>query len=176
MHLQFQLNDNIIDAQQPIVNECSRAVASKTCWILLTRTGLAEVVNTESCHAIHLLLSIGALPAYQGLTLAGILATSAHGSGDLTTSTLADTVLEVTWVDGRGNIHVSKPSDPEFKAFNGGLGLFGVITELLLQLTPPTLTELITVAKDDKDMMNEINRLLKVGGIGLLCILLFIKF
>jgi FAD/FMN-containing dehydrogenase len=108
------------------------------------------------------LLQIGSLPAYQGLTLAGILATSAHGSGDLTVHSLADTVLEVTWVDGRGSVHVSRPSDPEFKALNGGLGMFGVITELLLQLTPPTNTELITVVKSDKDMMNEINRLLKV--------------
>ncbi|WIA09638.1 hypothetical protein OEZ85_009026 [Tetradesmus obliquus] len=108
-------------------------------------------------------VQIGSLPAYQGLTLAGILATSAHGSGDLTTNTLADTVLKVTWVDGRGIVHVSTPSDPEFRAFNGGLGMFGVITELLMQLTPPTNTELITVVKNDKDMMAEINRLLKIS-------------
>jgi FAD/FMN-containing dehydrogenase len=73
-------------------------------------------------------------------------------------------LLEVTWVDGRGKIHTSKPTDPAFKAFNGGLGMFGVITELLVQLTPPTNTELITIVKSDKDMMNEINRLLKVRG------------
>jgi hypothetical protein len=80
----------------------------------------------------------------------------------MTTHSLADTLLEVTWVDGRGKIHVSKPTDPEFNAFNGGLGMFGIITELLVQLTPPTNTELITVVKNDNDMMNEINRLLKV--------------
>ncbi|WIA38074.1 hypothetical protein OEZ86_001443 [Tetradesmus obliquus] len=108
-------------------------------------------------------MQIGSLPAYAGLTLAGILATSAHGSGDRTTNNLADTVLAVTWVDGRGRIRTSTRKDPEFKAFNGGVGVFGVVTELLLQMTPPSNTQLITVMKDDKDMMGEINRLLKIS-------------
>lgn len=108
-------------------------------------------------------VQIGSLPAYAGLTLGGVLATSAHGSGDKTINSLADTVLEVTWVDGTGKVHVSKPSDPEFKAFNGGIGLFGVMTELLIQLTPPTLTELITVKLSDKNLMQDIERLLKVS-------------
>jgi FAD/FMN-containing dehydrogenase len=82
----------------------------------------------------------------------------------MTTSSLADTVLEVTWVDGTGKVHVSKKGDPEFAALNGGLGVFGVMTELLLQLTPPSNTQLITVTKNDTNMMQEINKLLKVGG------------
>eukprot|EP00882_Tetradesmus_deserticola_P001995 GHRQ01002140.1.p1 GENE.GHRQ01002140.1~~GHRQ01002140.1.p1 ORF type:complete len:593 (+),score=177.48 GHRQ01002140.1:42-1820(+) len=106
---------------------------------------------------------IGSLPAYQGLTLGGILSTSAHGSGDRTTSSLADALLEVTWVDGRGRVHVSRPKDPEFKALYGGVGVLGVVTELLLQMTPPTNTQLITVVKKDKNMMDEINRLLKIS-------------
>jgi FAD/FMN-containing dehydrogenase len=122
-------------------------------------------LTTVTCVAASLqrfFSQIGSLPAYQGLTLAGILATSAHGSGDMTTSSLADVVLAVTWVDGRGRVCVSRPKDPEFKAFNGGVGVFGVVTELLLQMTPPTNTQLITVVKEDKNMMEEINRLLKV--------------
>jgi hypothetical protein len=59
-------------------------------------------------------------------------------------------------------VRVSRPKNPEFKAFNGGVGVFGVVTELLLQMTPPTNTQLITVVKEDKNMMEEINRLLKV--------------
>jgi FAD/FMN-containing dehydrogenase len=70
--------------------------------------------------------------------------------------------VAVTWVDGRGRIRTSRPKDPEFKAFNGGVGTFGVITELTIQMTPPTNTQLITVVKEDKDMMEEINKLLKV--------------
>lgn len=83
-------------------------------------------------------------------------------AGDRTTNSLADTVLEVTWVDGTGKVRVSKKGDPEFAAFNGGLGMFGIMTELLIQLTPLTNTELITVMKKDTNMMEEINKLLKV--------------
>lgn len=80
----------------------------------------------------------------------------------MTTNSLADTILEVTWVDGTGKVHVSKKGDPEFAAFNGGLGVFGVMTELLIQLTAPSNTQLITVTKKDTNIMAEINNLLKV--------------
>ena len=60
-------------------------------------------------------------------------------------------------------VHVSKPTDPEFRAMNGGLGTFGVITELLMQMTKPTYTTLTTVEKSDKDMVKDVQELLKVG-------------
>jgi FAD/FMN-containing dehydrogenase len=83
----------------------------------------------------------------------------------MATNSLADTVLEMTWVDGTGKVHVSKKGDPEFAAFNGGLGVFGVMTELLIQLTAPSNTQLITLTKKDTNMMAEkINNLLKVWG------------
>lgn len=78
-------------------------------------------------------------------------------------STFADSVLEVTWVDGTGQIRVSTTSDTEFAAFKGSLGVFGVMTELLLQLTPTTYTELITVQQEDTDMAAKIEDLLKVS-------------
>lgn len=80
----------------------------------------------------------------------------------MTISTFADNVLEVTWVDGTGKVHVSKQGDADFTAFNGGLGVFGVMTELLIQLTPTSNAELITVKQNDTNMMNNINGLLKV--------------
>lgn len=61
-----------------------------------------------------------------------------------------------------GNVHVSKQGDLELKAFAGSVGVFGVVTEILVQMTPPTNTQLITVVKDDKKMMDKINALLKV--------------
>jgi FAD/FMN-containing dehydrogenase len=77
-------------------------------------------------------------------------------------STFADTVLEVTWVDGTGTVHVSKKDDPEFTAFPGSLGVFGVMTELLLQLTPSANAQLTTVKQNDRDMEANIEALLKV--------------
>jgi FAD/FMN-containing dehydrogenase len=49
-------------------------------------------------------LQIGSPTAYAGLTLAGVLATSGHGSGHLAASGLWDTLLEITWVDGMGKV------------------------------------------------------------------------
>jgi FAD/FMN-containing dehydrogenase len=74
-------------------------------------------------------LQIGTPTAYAGLTLAGVLATSSHGSGDKTISAMWDTLLEIVWVDGKGKVHTSKPSDPEFIGMVGGMGTFGVMTE-----------------------------------------------
>jgi FAD/FMN-containing dehydrogenase len=92
------------------------------------------------------------------------MATTAHGSGDKTVSTVWDTLLEITWVDGKGDVHVSKPTDPEFRGMVGSVGSFGIITELLVQMTPPSATTLITVRKNDTDMLKDLEELLKVGG------------
>ncbi|WIA23842.1 hypothetical protein OEZ85_013501 [Tetradesmus obliquus] len=107
-------------------------------------------------------VQLGTPTAYAGLTLSGVLATTAHGSGDKTTSGIWDTLLEITWVDGTGKVHVSKPSDPEFRGMVGGMGTYGVMTEFLMQMTPPSYTELITVKKSDKEMFKTINELLKI--------------
>jgi hypothetical protein len=47
---------------------------------------------------------IGTVPVYAGLTLAGVLATTAHGSGYKAPSAIWDTLLEVMWVDGTGKV------------------------------------------------------------------------
>lgn len=47
---------------------------------------------------------IGTPTVYAGLTLAGVLATSAHGSGYQDKSGIWDTLLEITWVDGTGKV------------------------------------------------------------------------
>jgi hypothetical protein len=76
----------------------------------------------------------------------------------------ADMILEVTWVDGSGNIHRSRNPSPEFYAISAGLGLTGIVTELKLQLTPPTNTKLITrYLSSDATMFDDIEKMLKVG-------------
>lgn len=60
-------------------------------------------------------------------------------------------------------VHTSKPTDPEFHGMVGGLGVFGIMTEFLMQMTPPKAIQLITVRKNDTDMFNELNSLLKVN-------------
>lgn len=75
---------------------------------------------------------------------------------------LLTTVLEVTWMDGTGAVHASRRGEPDFSAFPGGLGVFGVMTKLLLQLTRSTNAELMTVRQNDTDMAANIDALLKV--------------
>jgi hypothetical protein len=47
---------------------------------------------------------LGSVPVYSGLTLAGVLATTGHGSGYQTTSGICDTLKEIVWVDGFGGV------------------------------------------------------------------------
>jgi FAD/FMN-containing dehydrogenase len=119
---------------------------------------------TENSMSVQLMT----LPFYAGLTLGGILSTASHGTGDRVPSALVDMVVEVTWVDAQGKVHKASRDTPEtWKAINGGIGLIGVITELRLQLTPPTNTQLKTILNQPDDNMYEmIEKLLQVGGFG----------
>lgn len=59
-------------------------------------------------------------------------------------------------------VHVSKPGENEFRGMLGSVGVYGTITEFLMQMTPPKAIQLITVRKSDKDMFKSLNDLLKV--------------
>ena len=104
------------------------------------------------------------MPFFQGLTLGGILTSGSHGTGDRTNSALVDAIVSVTLVAADGSVSTVSRAEPEaWAAINGGLGLTGVITELLVQLTPPTNTQLHTVLNhDDANMYEMIQELLKV--------------
>jgi hypothetical protein len=74
-------------------------------------------------------------------------------------------IIDVTWVDGLGNIHRSRNPSPEFHAISAGLGLTGIVTEIKLQLTPPTNTKLITrYLSSDATLFDDIEKMLKVRG------------
>jgi len=125
------------------------------------QSGMTVGQLLAAASAVGMSAPVGALPSFSGLTLGGALATAAHGSagggaGDGGgASTLADMVLEATWVDGTGqarNASLREPADGDGgRALVGGLGLTGVVTELLLQLTAPTLTHALAAldAPDD---------------------------
>jgi len=73
-------------------------------------------------------------------------------------------ILELTMVDGKGDIVKVKNPSPEFNAVSAGLGLTGIITEMVLQLTPPTNTKLITrYLSSDATLFEDIEKMLKVG-------------
>jgi FAD/FMN-containing dehydrogenase len=73
-------------------------------------------------------VQVGSLPAYAGLTMAGVMSTSGHGSGDNATSNICDTLISITWVDAQGNVRTSSRESEEGKLFCGGMGLIGLMT------------------------------------------------
>lgn len=74
-------------------------------------------------------------------------------------------LLEITWVDGQGNIHVSPRNSTAGRALVGGLGLAGVVTELLFQLQGPSHTKLTTRFKQsDINLYQDVKAMLKVRG------------
>lgn len=78
--------------------------------------------------------------------------------------------MSVTFVDGRGRVVTLPRSHPDFKAVPGSMGLMGVVTEMTLQLTPPTNTQLITWRqRSDKQLMKDIEKMLKVSSWGMQC-------
>lgn len=83
---------------------------------------------TAEATRVGMSVQVGSLPAYAGLTMAGVMSASGHGSGDNATSNICDTLLSVTWVDANGNVRSSSRDSEEGKLFCGGMGLIGIIT------------------------------------------------
>lgn len=79
-----------------------------------------------------------------------------------------DWFVDVTWVDARGEVHTSAKGSKDAIALCGGLGLFGTITELTLQLTETTNTHFSTwYLKDDTNLAEDVEKMLKVGLLAL---------
>lgn len=72
-----------------------------------------------------------------------------------------DIALEFTWVDASGTVRTSARDSPEGKGLAGGVGLIGIITEIKLQMTPPSNTMVISknllpdarIAEDVKEFL-----------------------
>jgi len=73
-------------------------------------------------------------------------------------------VSEVTWVDGLGAVHTDQRDSDAGKALVGGLGVAGLVTELLLQLQPPSHTAVDTrFKKHDGKLYEDLLGMLQVG-------------
>jgi hypothetical protein len=104
---------------------------------------------------------LGSVPAFADLMLGGVLLTGAHGSAFRGRGSLADIVRSITWVDASGSVRRAARHSKEGRAIAGGLGLLGIVTELELQLGPPTHTLFETVWKRaDGDLATDIRRML----------------
>jgi len=79
--------------------------------------------------------NMGSLPH---ISVAGATATGTHGSGDHN-GILATAIAAVELVTADGSLHTVDRSSPDLKALAVGLGAFGVITRLTLDIQPSYL-------------------------------------
>jgi FAD/FMN-containing dehydrogenase len=123
----------------------------------------------EAATSAGLSLPVGSLPVFGGLTLGGALAAGAHGMGDGPgrDSAPIDFVTEIVWVDASGARHVATPRSEEWNGLYGGLGLVGVMTEIVVTLEPESHTRVSTRSKiPDDNMVSDIEGILQQVGVG----------
>ncbi|CAM6091277.1 unnamed protein product [Calypogeia fissa] len=104
---------------------------------------------------------VGVMPVYGNLTVSGVLAVSAHGTGAGVDSSLADLVTKVTWVDGKGSIITSDSADEtgrsQIRGLIGGVGLIGVLCEVTFQFLPAgALAQVEIWTKDDSTIASDV--------------------
>jgi FAD/FMN-containing dehydrogenase len=81
-----------------------------------------------------------------------------------------DVLLNITMIDGKGQVHQLKRISPEGLAVCAGMGLLGIVTEMTIQLTPTTHTKLITrYLANDTNLVDDIEKMLKVCVQGCSC-------
>jgi hypothetical protein len=83
-------------------------------------------------------LAFRALPSHDAQSIAGILSTDVHGTGNVLGTRdgwgfVSQSVERLKLIDGKGEVHVCGPSDDLFKAAIGGVGAVGIITEVVVR-------------------------------------------
>ncbi len=94
-----------------------------------TRYGVLALWLEERGLALH---NLGSLPH---ISVGGATATGTHGSGD-GNGVLTSAVRGIRYVGADAELHEVRRGDDDFAALAVGLGAFGVITELTLEVRP----------------------------------------
>jgi xylitol oxidase len=79
--------------------------------------------------ALH---NMGSLPH---ISIGGATATGTHGSGDRN-GNLSTAIRAIEYVDHRGELVTARRGDPDFEALPVGLGAYGIVVRLTLDLQP----------------------------------------
>ena len=80
-------------------------------------------------------LAFKAMPSHDAQSIAGILSTDVHGTGN-SWGWVSEMVTGLKIIDGLGNVHQVGPGDDLFKAAIGGIGAVGIIAEVTVQAEP----------------------------------------
>lgn len=83
-------------------------------------------------------LAFRALPSHDAQSIAGILSTDVHGTGNVLGTGkdwgfVSQSVVGLKLIDGRGDVHECGPDDDLFKAAVGGVGAVGIVSEVAIE-------------------------------------------
>jgi FAD/FMN-containing dehydrogenase len=83
-------------------------------------------------------LAFRALPSHDAQSIAGILSTDVHGTGNVLGTGkewgfVSQTIVGLKLIDGKGDAHECGPSDDLFKAAVGGIGAVGIVSEVVVE-------------------------------------------
>jgi xylitol oxidase len=94
-----------------------------------TRYGVLAKQLHDAGWALH---NTGSLPH---ISIGGATSTGTHGSGD-GHGVLTSAVAALHFLDANGEAHEVRRGDPDFPALAVGVGAFGILTELVLDIQP----------------------------------------
>jgi FAD/FMN-containing dehydrogenase len=83
-------------------------------------------------------LAFRALPSHDAQSIAGILSTDVHGTGNVLGTGkewgfVSQTIVGLKLIDGKGDAHECGPPDDLFKAAVGGIGAVGIVSEVVVE-------------------------------------------
>jgi FAD/FMN-containing dehydrogenase len=106
-------------------------------------------------------LAFKALPSHDAQSIAGIISTDVHGTGN-DWGFVSELVKSIRLIDGKGDVHHLTPNDPLFKAAIGGIGTVGIISEVVVEAVEKfnveqkfEISDMATVEKDFKKLFDE---------------------
>lgn len=111
-------------------------------------------------------LAFRALPSHDAQSIAGILSTDVHGTGNVLGTGeewgfVSQSVVGLKLVDGKGDAHECGPSDDLFKAAIGGVGAVGIICEVVVEGVERFNVEQRVQTMDVSFVKNSLNQLLR---------------
>lgn len=111
-------------------------------------------------------LAFRALPSHDAQSIAGILSTDVHGTGNVLGTGedwgfVSQSIVGITLVDGKGDVHECGPEDDLFKAAVGGIGAVGVVSEVVVEAVGRFNVEQKVQTRDVSFVRDNLDRLLR---------------
>ncbi len=95
------------------------------------------------------------------ITVGGAIAADIHGKNHHLDGSFGAHVLEITLIDGLGDIRVLTPASPEFWATIGGMGLTGVIVSATFTVIPIQSSYISVDTERGKDLDDVMSRMIE---------------